>query len=104
MVQWWRGDDGLRGPEEALGRATATHLQVRMPPEHLPGEVFQACPMGGVHRVDPEPAGEIRFPMWFGKAFLEETLEVTGEKTVWASLLKPRLGPRLADEDEMINK
>lgn len=70
-VQWWRGDVQLRRPGEALSRATATLHQVRVPPGHLPGDVFQACPMGGDRRGDPKLAGENIFPMWFGKAFLE---------------------------------
>ncbi|KAK3531087.1 hypothetical protein QTP70_010370 [Hemibagrus guttatus] len=67
----------------------------RMPPGRLPGEVFQACPTG------KRPRGRPRTP-WRDHVSrlawerlevpLEELEEVSGEREVWASLL--RLLPR----------
>ncbi|TWW77033.1 hypothetical protein D4764_12G0004230 [Takifugu flavidus] len=65
------------------------HL-VRMPPVHLPGEVFRACP--SVRRPPGRPRTHCRDDVsrlaWERLGIPPDELEeVTGEKEVWASLL-----------------
>lgn len=74
------------------------HL-VRMPSGRLPWEVFRACPTGRRPRGRPRTRWRdyiIRLTWERLGVPSEELMEVAGERTVWASLLRllpPRPGP-----------
>ncbi|TWW63109.1 hypothetical protein D4764_03G0001170 [Takifugu flavidus] len=66
------------------------HL-VRMPPGRLPGEVFRACPSGRRPPGRPRTLWRdyVSQLVWERLGILPDELEeVTGEREVWASLLK----------------
>ncbi|KAK0147912.1 hypothetical protein N1851_012373 [Merluccius polli] len=66
------------------------HL-VRMPPGHLPGEVFRACPTGRRPRGRPRTRWRdyVSRLAWERLGIPREELdEVAGEREVWASLLR----------------
>ena len=86
---------------ETMSRAAApphrwrSHLRwfghlVRMPPGHLPGEVFWVCPTGRRPRGRPRTCwrGYVSWLVWEHLCVLSEELkEASGEREVWASLL-----------------
>ncbi|KAK3527104.1 hypothetical protein QTP86_010820 [Hemibagrus guttatus] len=63
----------------------------RMPPGHLPGEVFRACPTGKRPRGRPRTRWR-DYVSWLAwehpRVPPEELEEVSGEREVWASLLR----------------
>ncbi|KAK3558314.1 hypothetical protein QTP86_014701, partial [Hemibagrus guttatus] len=78
----------------------------RMPPGRLPGEVFRACPTG--KRPQERPRTRWRdYVSWLAWERLEvppeELEEVSGEREVWASLLRllpPQIDPQRKDEKD----
>lgn len=65
----------LSHPEKTLSRATSPSCQsqlrwfgnlIRMPPGHLPLEVFRPCPTKGDTGVEAEHAGGILYLIWPG--------------------------------------
>ncbi|KAI3352561.1 hypothetical protein L3Q82_005210 [Scortum barcoo] len=93
-------DEELRHPREARSRAAAHSRReepvevvlIRMSPGRLPAEVFQACPSG---RRPQEQTQDTLEGLYLSTVLgntsgspLEELVEVAGERTVWASLLR----------------
>ncbi|KAK3558103.1 hypothetical protein QTP86_009892 [Hemibagrus guttatus] len=78
----------------------------QMPPGCLPGEVFQACPTGKRPRGRPRTLWRdyVSQLAWERLGIpLEELEEVSGEREVWASLLRmlpPRPGSGYAEDNE----